>query len=57
MLISAYSLGAGSNDTSSLTLEQSVSAAQAAFTAGLVIACLNVLVVLFVRRGNEGTQR
>jgi DHA2 family lincomycin resistance protein-like MFS transporter len=50
VLISAYSLGSGSNNTSSLTLEQSVSAAQAAFTAGLVITCLNLLVVLFVRR-------
>lgn len=50
VLISAYSLGAGSSHTGSLTLEQAVSAAQAAFTAGLVIACLNFFVVLFVRR-------
>ncbi|QYA99795.1 DHA2 family efflux MFS transporter permease subunit (plasmid) [Rhodococcus sp. USK10] len=57
VLISAYTLGSNSGATSALTLQQSVSAAQAAFTAGLVIACLNILVTLSVRRPSSPRTR
>ncbi|VXC26097.1 DHA2 family efflux MFS transporter permease subunit [Nocardioides sp. AX2bis] len=50
VLISAYTLGSDTADTGALDLDQSVSAAGAAFTAAAVIATVSILVTLAVRR-------
>jgi DHA2 family lincomycin resistance protein-like MFS transporter len=50
VLVSAYTLGSSAHGTGPLDLSQSVSAAQAAFTAAAVIASASALATLFVRR-------
>ncbi|PWF82703.1 MFS transporter [Kocuria rosea] len=50
VLVSAYTLGSTAHGTGPLDLAQSVSAAQAAFTAAAVVASASALATLFVRR-------
>lgn len=50
VLISAYTLGSDAGDTGALDVNQSVSAAGAAFTAAAVIATLSAVISLTVRR-------
>lgn len=50
ILVSAYTLGADADTSKALDMAQSVSAAQMAFTAAAIIACLSAVVTLFVRR-------
>ncbi|WP_122815995.1 DHA2 family efflux MFS transporter permease subunit [Nocardioides pantholopis] len=50
ILVSAYTFGADADTSKALDLAPSVDAAQAAFTAGALIACVSVVVTLLVRR-------
>ncbi|WP_052337240.1 DHA2 family efflux MFS transporter permease subunit [Nocardioides alkalitolerans] len=50
VLVSAYTFGADTESTGTLTVSESVSAARGAFTAAVAIACVSLLITLLVRR-------
>jgi MFS transporter, DHA2 family, lincomycin resistance protein len=50
ILVSAYTFGANADTSGALDTAQAVDAARAAFTAAALIACVSVVVSLFVRR-------